>query len=130
MERAFRAFSLFIKGVNQLHPLWKIWLTLMMIINGVLPLFFLPHTAAIIVLTSVFIGFYTGLCLCFDQGFTKFLGLMHMPWIPMVVYQAILLSNGVENSNFKNWLMSSFVISCISLLIDFWDIHFYLKNKK
>ncbi len=124
-----RDIRTFITGVFGLHPIWQIWLLLMTIVNGVLPLVFLPDLAAIVTLVGVFSGAILGLLLVRLQGFTKLLGLMHVPWIPMLATQ-IGLYPGFDSANYYSiWLTSAIVITAISLVIDVIDVAIFFRSK-
>ena len=124
---ASRAFS---SGINSLNWYWKIWICLMILLNGILPLLFLPKITSIIVLSASLSGFVIGLVLTHAIGYSPILGLMHFPWIPMVcflVYRALEPDFALDS--FHNyWLISSLVISTISLIIDFSDVYKFITS--
>lgn len=125
-----RSIRTFVAGVRGLHPLWQIWLLIMMVVNGILPFFFLPELAAIVTLFGMFSGAFLGLVLVHLHGFTKLLGLMHVPWVPMIAAQIGLYSGFNSASNYSLWLTAAILITAISLVIDAIDVAVFFKTKK
>ena len=124
-----RDIRTFLTGAFGLHPIWQVWLLLMAIVNGVVPLFFLPDLAAIVTLVGVFSGAILGLLLVRLQGFTKLLGLMHVPWIPMLATQIGLYPGFDSSSYYSMWLTSAIVITTISLVIDVIDVVIFFRAR-
>jgi hypothetical protein len=123
--------KMFIKGAMSTSPIVIIWLVILMTINGVLPLFFLPHLEAQISLVCMGLGGIIGAVMVQVTGWNKLLGLMHAPWVPMVYLQGHSLFFGtVTEGAFANWLLASFVVSMISLAIDFWDVYTHLRDHR
>ena len=129
LTQAYRVFS---EGFMALPWYWRGWVYLLIFVNGILPVFFLPKFTAIIVLVSALIGLFIGLVLTHAMGFSKILGLMHLPWIPMVLFQLYYLNQ--QNYSLKSyhdvWLVSSLIISILSLIVDFKDIHDFLLSTR
>ena len=124
------SFKVFSEGVHSLPWYWILWIYWMMLVNGLLPMFFLPKFTAIIVLASSLTGLFVGLTLTHAMGYSKILGLMHFPWIPMVCFQVYYLCglNFRLESLHGYWLFSSLVVSIVSLVIDAKDVYEYLTS--
>ena len=124
------SFKDFAEGISNLSLFWKIWVYSLVVVNGLLPWFFLPRFTAIIVLLSSFTGLFVGLVITHVVGYDKILGLMHFPWIPMIAFQIYFVQNQefALNSAHNFWLALSLVMSFISIIIDFKDVLQYLSN--
>jgi hypothetical protein len=124
----------FFKGCLSMHPVWRVWLFILFLANVILPCFFLNHTIAQVSLLCAFSGALIGFSLTHVNGFNKLLGLMHGPWIPLVFLQGKILYKLTEVdpafSNFSKWLIFSFAVSSISLVIDITDVLTYLRQNK
>ena len=118
----------FMKGVMKLPLIWQIWVAIMIVVNAIAPFFFLSENIAIITIISVIVGTLVAIVLVEVQGFTKLLGLMHAPWVPMLAAQIVALCKNEPQGNFRIWLLSSIAITSISLVLDVVDIVFYLKG--
>ncbi|WP_428356159.1 hypothetical protein [Methyloprofundus sp.] len=127
-----KAFRVFAEGFAALDWFWIAWVYLLILVNGILPIIFLPKFTAIIVLVSAIIGLFMGLVLTHALGFSKILGLMHFPWIPMVCFQLYYLNqqNYSLNSFHDYWLVSSLILSLLSLIIDFKDVYEFLLSSR
>jgi len=125
LSKAFQTFS---DGLRLMQWYWMLWIYLMVLVNGVLPIFFLPQFTSIIVLVSSFVGLAIGLVLTHALGHTKILGLMHFPWFPMICFQIYYFKqqNYMLGSIHDYWLFSSLVISILSVILDVKDVYQYL----
>ncbi len=132
LEILTKAYHIFSEGFAQLPWYWIAWVYLLIVFNGILPVIFLPKFTAIIVLVSALIGLFMGLVLTHSLGFSKILGLMHFPWIPMVCFQLYYLNQqNYSLNNFHDyWLVSSLILSSLSLIIDFKDIYEFLLTPR
>ena len=115
LTQAYRVFS---GGFSALPWYWRGWVYLLIFVNGILPVIFLPKFTAIIVLVSALLGLFMGLVLTHAVGFSKILGLMHLPWIPMVLFQLYYLNQQNSLKSFHDyWLVASLVLSILSLML-------------
>jgi hypothetical protein len=120
----------FFIGVRRMPLIWQIWIGILALANGVLPLFFLDELIAWLVLTGAVTGLLVGFALVKVTGFTKLLGLMHAPWVPVNVLQFHTLFYKDLNEELFYWLMFSAVVSFISLVIDCIDVMEYLQGNR
>ena len=120
----------FMAGVRKMPLFWQGWLGILMLINGVGPLFFLSEDVAVVTLVAMMAGGIAGGVLTQAQGFTKLLGLMHLPWIPMFVLQVLVLYQTNPEGSFKLWLIASAAVTFISLIIDILDVASYLRGNR
>lgn len=120
----------FMAGVRKMPILWQLWLVLLMMINGVGPLFFLSESVAVVALVAVISGGIIGVVLCETHGFTKILGVMHGPWVALLALQLLVLREGVAAGGFRNWLLASTTVTLVSLIIDAVDVVSYLKGNR
>jgi len=129
-ENLLNAFQIFSTNIHSMAWYWVIWIYVMVLVNGITPLFFLPRFTSIIVLLSAISGFYLGLILTHAIGYSRILGLMHFPWIPMVSFQIYYLykQSFKLKSSHDYWLSCSLLVSTLSLFIDFYDVYKYLAN--
>ena len=102
-------------GVRSLHPLWQLWVVGLLMVNGVAPMFFIGELAAVVTLAGMVSGGLLGLILVRLHGFTKLLGLMHLPWVPMLAAQVGLYPGFDGNDPYSLWLSLSVVVTALSL---------------
>jgi hypothetical protein len=120
----------FMKGVRRMPIIWQIWLGILMLVNGIGPLFFLSENVAVVTLVAVMTGGIIGSILTEVQGFTKLLGVMHAPWMPMLALQLLVIANEKPTGTFAVWLYASTAVTFISLAIDVADVTSYLRGNK
>jgi hypothetical protein len=118
------------RGFLKMHFGWKLWIFLMAIVNGILPLFFIDQAVALITFSGAIAGLFIGFTLAFTQGYTKLLGLMHGPWIPAFVLQIYTLMHIQPAGYFGAWLWTSTIITGSSLALDTMDVYFYIKGHR
>ena len=115
-------------GIRGLHPLWQLWVMGMLLVNGIAPMVFIDELAAVVTLVGLLSAGFLGLIIVRLHGFTKIIGLMHLPWVPMLAAQ-IGLHPGFGNLDaYALWLSTSIAVTALSLLIDGADVAAYLKG--
>jgi hypothetical protein len=117
----------FTAGAWALHPVWRVWMAALVAVNGVAPLFFLPRLAAVVTLVASFTGFLLALVLIRLHGYSKLLGVMHAPWVPMLVVLIYLYPAADAMGLYKGWLTASILLTIGSLVIDLTDVYRFLK---
>lgn len=115
-------------GMMALHPAWRIWIVALIGTDGVAPLFFLPRLTAVVTLVAGMTAFLLGLVLVRVHGYTKLLGLMHAPWVPMLAASIYLYPGADAMSIYKAWLTASIGLTIGSLVIDAIDVFRFLKS--
>lgn len=120
----------FVRGAWALGAFWRGWMVLLMVANGVAPAFFLPQLTAVVTLVATFTAVILALVLIRVQGrYTKLLGIIHAPWIPMLAVSIYLFPWEAEFDRYKTWLTFSIAMTMGSLLIDATDVVRFLKSK-
>ena len=125
-----QAFKDFMAGVRSLAIGWQIWLLLLVIVNFFIPVYFISHLEAQLTIAAFFVGGMIGMVLVKLQGFTRLIGLMHILWIPLVIYLAGKLDVFPSSQPFGLWIRALLVLNGISLLIDFVDVFRYVRGER
>jgi hypothetical protein len=97
-------------------------------VNGVAPLFFLPRLTAVVTLVASFTAFSLALVLIRLHGYSKLLGVIHAPWVPMLATSIYLYPGADAMDGYKAWLSASIVLTIGSLVIDVTDVYRFLKS--
>jgi len=93
-----------------------------MLLNGIGALFFINHLEAQIALASMLISMMLMMLLADRYGFTRILGLGHLPWLPLIIWLALRLDRIAAQAYLKEWLMTLMIANSISLLFDAVDV--------
>ena len=101
----------FHKGVLKSPLAVRLWLMLLVAANGVAPLFFWDRCEARIVLGTLMFSGALMMLLTWRFGFTRLLGLGHLPWFGM-------------------WVRAVMVLNAISLAIDVIDVIRYARGER
>jgi len=120
----------FMAKMFQIPVGWRIWLLVLMAANMAAPLFFLNHIEAQAAFIAINVGFFTGVYLYKQQGFTRLLGLMHWPWIfllPSLWGRLDIISAGEP---FGIWMRGVLVLNSISLILDAIDVIKYAAGDR
>ncbi len=121
--------KIFMVGAWNMSIFVRLWLLLLMTINGVLPLFFIHELAAQISILVVMGGGMIGFIMSDISGFNRYLGLMHGPWLALAYINGYLLITREHlESDFKLWLTASLIVTCLSLVIDIYDLSRYKRD--
>lgn len=120
----------FVRGAWALGAGWRVWMFLLVAVNGIGPLFFLPHLAAATMLVATAMALVMGLIVVrVQQRYTKLLGVIHAPWVPALLVALHEFTHLPDRfDDYKTWLACSIVMTVGSLLIDATDVLRFLKS--
>jgi len=124
------ALADFMRGVKGMPTFWRMWLNVLMLFNFILPIFLIFHLEAQLTLVAAILNLLIGVYLCKLQGFTRLLGLMHVFWIPLVIFLWTRHAAIPTLSFFGLWIRGVIVLNIISLVIDATDIVRYLLGDR
>ena len=62
--------------------------------------------------------------------FSRLIGLCHLPWLVLLPIIASKLSSAAPLGWYEGWLAYVFIVICISLVFDAWDVARYLRGDK
>jgi hypothetical protein len=103
----------FNRGIFHLPVGVKLWLLVLTVGNLLVPLMYLGRSEARIVLLTFLASFVLMVVITGTNGFTRLLGLGHIPWIPLLLYLV-----GRLDSNF------------ISVVIDAIDVARFARGER
>ena len=126
----FKAFIGFNKSILAMPIPWRVWMVLLVLVNMVLPLFFLGKPEALVVLVALMVSMFTMVTLFAKFGFVRLLGLGHFPWLFTVPWLALQLGQTMASGPFYYWLLSVVVLDSISLVIDAVDVTRYWRGER
>ena len=125
-----KAFIKFNNGMMNMPLPWRLWIMLLVTVNLVVPLFFLGRLEAQLVIGALLLSMTLMTILTHFAGFTRILGLGHMPWILLLLFLWSQFSQHPPNDLFGVWLRILFGLNAISLLIDATDVVRYLAGDR
>lgn len=129
MFHMLKAIKDFYRGIRKLHIAWQVWILVMGVVNFMIPAFYCYRLEAQLSILAMFAGMIIGLALVKTQGFTKLLGLMHIFWIPLVVFFIFRMELFPMTDFYGLWIRMLVVINGTSLIIDTMDVVQFYKNK-
>lgn len=115
----------FIELIQQ--PLWvSLWVLVLMLVNMASLAFWREAVAQLILMNflasaMLMMGLYSRF------GFTKILGLGHVPWIPLLAY--VVTQIPAAEASFKRYLLVLSVSMAISLVLDTIDVWNYFRSR-
>ena len=116
----------FIELIQQ--PLWvSLWVLVLMLVN-MTSLAFWREAVAQLILTNFLASAMLMMGLYARFGFTKILGLGHIPWIPLLAY--VVTQIPAAEDSFKRYLLVLAISMAISLLLDTIDVWNYFRNRE
>ena len=125
-----QAMKDFMTGIRSLAGYWQVWLAGLMGLNMALPLVYIEHPEAQYTLAAAMTGGGIGLVLVKVQGFTRLLGLMHLPWVVLMFYLWNQLPLHPEMDGFGLWLRLVLLANGLSLIIDTVDVVRYIAGER
>ena len=124
------AFIKFNKGVMKMPIHWRLWLALLVIVNLVIPLFFLNRLEAQVVAGTLIASVILMTGLTALSGFTRLLGLGHILWIPLLYFLWMRLEQNPADDFFGLWLRVLIILNAASLIIDVIDVGRYIAGDR
>ncbi len=126
----WKGFIRFNRGVLGMPAHWKMWLLLLVAANAVVPMVFLQHLEAQVVLGTFMIsaGLMTFLTARF--GFTRILGLGHFLWFPLIGFIVSRFEHLSAETPAGLWLRCLVLLNAASLLIDVTDVVRYIRGDR
>ncbi len=109
---------------------WRIWLAVLMFVNFFMPFFFYQRIEAQVIFLAAMIGVFIGLMIFKMQGFTRLLGLMHIPWFPLIFFLWARLHQIPANDVLGIWIRAVVLLNSISLVIDVIDVIRYIAGDR
>ena len=125
-----KGFIKFNKGILRMSLPVKIWLLLLVAVNGVAPLFFLDRVEAQAMFAAMMIGAMLMSLLTARFGFTRILGLGHILWIPLLGWLAFRLGQSSADDVFGLWVRGVMVVNTLSLVLDAADVIRYAAGNR
>ena len=124
------AFIKFNKGMMKMPIHWRLWLALLVIVNFVIPLFFLNRLEAQVVAGTLIASVILMTGLTALSGFTRLLGLGHILWIPLLYFLWMRLEQNPAGDFFGLWLRVLMIVNAASLIIDVIDVGRYIAGDR
>jgi hypothetical protein len=125
-----RSFLKFNRGVLRLPLQWRLWMMLLIAANMVVPLFFLGHLEAQVVLVALLLSLMLFTLLTAKAGFSRILGLGHLPWVPLVWFLATRLGEVPPDDFYGIWIRAVIALNATSLVIDAIDVIRYIAGDR
>jgi hypothetical protein len=124
------AFVRYHRGLGRMPMVWKPWLLALLNANMILPWLFATRIEAQVVFG---VALFTGalfILLTAYSGFSRLLGLAHLPWIPLIVFLSTRLSIVPADTPYGWWLRAVIVLNAGSVLLDAANVVRYLAGDR
>ncbi|MDX8396157.1 MAG: hypothetical protein R8K22_07070 [Mariprofundaceae bacterium] len=109
---------------------WRVWVGALMLVNGVLPWFYIHTLEAQVVLAAFMLAAMTQMILFRKLGFVRLLGLGHIYWVPMLGWLLFQDYSSEVNMPYITWLFALMLFNSMSVLIDIVDLVRYYRGEK
>ncbi len=124
------AFVRFNRGVMKMPIHWRLWLMVLVTANMIVPLFFIGHLEAQVVVSALLASVILMTVLTGLAGFTRLLGLGHVFWIPLLYFLWARLDQIPADGVFGVWLRVLIMLNVASLAIDAVDVARYIAGDR
>jgi hypothetical protein len=127
----FKVMTGFFKAVATVLPMpWLIWVSMLGLLNGVVPLFFLEHREAQVLFGATMLAALIQMVIFKAKGYVRLLGIGHLPWLPVVLWLASRTSAIGTDTLFGQWILAVIVIDGLCLVIDVVDVGRYIAGER
>lgn len=118
------------RGLVRQRPAVLAWVTVLIVMNLLGPLFFLDRIEARVVLVVFLVaGTLMGL-LTARAGFTRLLGLGHFVWFPLLAWLVPRVDQFPAHEPYGLWVRGLIVVNALSLAIDVVDVIRYVRGER
>ena len=117
--------TLFVNGVGL-----AVWISLLLLANMVVPLFFITTIEAQLVLVATMAGAFAQMAIFASKGFVKLLGIGHIFWVPLLPWLWPRLEGLHQTEPFAVWIVAVLVLNGVSLVIDARDVWRYIAGDR
>ena len=125
-----RAMFDFLRTMMTLRKPWVGWILLLMMVNMIIPLFYVGTLEGRVVLGAFVLGALHQGWIFSRKGFVRLLGIGHIVWVPMVAWLWTRLDVAPASSLLRYWLLATIVLVSLSLLIDAVDVIRYARGER
>ncbi len=125
-----KAMFYFLRTMLTFPKPWVGWIMLLMMVNMVIPLFYLGTLEGKVVLGAFVFGALLQGGIFSAKGFVRLLGIGHIAWVPMVAWLWTRLDVAPASSLLRYWLLATIVLVSLSLLIDAVDVIRYARGER
>ncbi len=119
-----------ISGCMRLPLAIQIWVAVLIILNGIVPLFFFGHLEAKLVLGVAVVNTIAVIALIALAGFTRLVGMGHALWIPLIYFLWGSLAQHPATTAFGVWLRLLMAANAASLVMDTIDVIRFLRGDR
>jgi hypothetical protein len=120
----------FMKSMLKMPRPWVVWVSLLMALNMLFPLFFLTTLEAKVVLTTMMASAGLMTCIYAQKGFVRLLGLGHILWVPLIAWLLGRVDIWNPHTGFEQWVVSVIILNGLSLVIDLLDVVRYFEGDR
>ncbi len=124
------AFLRFNRGMLGMPVRWRLWLLVLVALNALAPMFFLPRVEAVATLGAMVLSMGLMILLTHWSGFSRLLGLGHIAWIPLLIFLWTQLGSAPSSDLFGLWIRAVIVLDAVSLVIDASDVVRWLTGDR
>lgn len=120
----------FMTSIWQMPWYWRIWVGLLMLVNGFMSFLYLETIEAKVVLIVFMMAAVTQMVIYHAKGFVRLLGVGHFYWIPMLGWLLFRINEGLVSETMLSWIVSVLLLNTVSLLIDLVDVIRYWRGER
>ena len=127
MIKGFIAFN---SGLLKMPPWIQLWVALLVVLNMIVPLFFLEQIEARIIVGVFLVAGMLMFALTGIFGFKRVLGLGHFVWLPLLAYLIPRLAATPISEPFGLYLRLLVLANAVSLAMDIADVIRYARGER
>ena len=95
-----------------------IWISLLLLVNMVIPLIVISTVEGQLVLAAMMLGAVTQMAIFASRGFVRLLGMGHIYWVPLLPWLWTRFDGFQSDDPIALWITAVIVVDGLSLVID------------
>ena len=107
---------------------WRVWFWILIIVNFIAPIFFLPRVEAWAVIGAYAVAGVVVALLHRRHGWVRLLGTCHFLWIALLPWLAYRYVATSPEGAFGIWILAVIIVDMIAFGIDLVDVARYIKG--
>ena len=130
MRRLDEGLVHFLLGLLAMPLGWRLWVALLVAVNVLPPLFFVPRLEAWATLGAIALAAVLMAAITAARGFTRLLGAGHAPWLVLLPWIVSRWPLAPADEPFGLWLRALVAINAASLVFDLADVARYAAGER
>lgn len=118
------------RGIKSMPIGWQVFVMCQSIVNVFVPIYFRDTVQGQATLVAFAISMILGYIITAKTGFSRLIGLCHLPWIPLLIWIGLQMPSAPTDHPMFYWMVALLGINGLSVLVDMVDVIRYIGGDR